>query len=104
MALSSVSSPQQLIDEVNKIENDYLEKGSVLNTKSTATDLPYSANFVNDNFAITQTTIATALGLTVAQLGYLVEIVKQLNSNTSSANKIVGLNSTVKANIFDTNS
>nr|DAG83015.1 MAG TPA: hypothetical protein [Caudoviricetes sp.] len=104
MALSSVSSPQQLIDEVNKIENDYLEKGSVLNTKSTATDLPYSANFVNDNFAITQTTIATALGLTTAQLGYLIEFVKQLNSNTSSINKIVGLSSTVKADIFDTNS
>lgn len=104
MALSSISSPQQVIDEVNKIENDYLEKSSVLNAKSTATDLPYSANFVNDNFTVTQMTIATALGLTVAQLGYLVEFVKQLNSNTSSANKIVGLNSTVKANIFDTNS
>lgn len=104
MALSSISSPQQVIDEVNKIENDYLEKGSVLNAKSTATNLPYSANFVNDNFTVTQVTIATALGLTEAQLGYLVEFVKQLNSNTSSANKIVGLNSTVKANIFDTNS
>lgn len=104
MALSSISSPQQVIDEVNKIENDYLEKSSVLNAKSTATDLPYSANFVNDNFTVTQVTIATALGLTEAQLGYLVEFVKQLNSNTSSINKIVGLNSTVKANIFDTNS
>lgn len=104
MALSSISSPQQVIDEVNKIENDYLEKSSVLNTKSTATNLPYSANFVNDNFAVTQVTIATALGLTEAQLGYLIEFVKQLNSNTSSINKIVGLNSTVKADIFDTNS
>ncbi len=104
MALSSISSPQQVIDEVNKIENDYLEKSSVLNAKSTATDLPYSANFVNDNFTVTQVTIATALGLTEAQLGYLVEFVKQLNSNTSSINKIVGLNSTVKADIFDTNS
>lgn len=72
MAITTNSTPTEVVQEIN----NKISGSDVVNSQTSSTTLPYSATYCNNNFALSLSTIATALGITVAQLNQLVELAK----------------------------